>query len=151
MSDDSGPSPTPGYSRVVDASAGVAREMGHSYVGVEHLFLAMIRDRSAVPTQVLARSMDLDQVEASLLEVLASPEYNGAPPADAVWFGLSELSELVGVLPRCVPPGVDYGFNVAGDRAWIGGRSRGWEKDFPASVLEYGDGDACGAGAAWDQ
>jgi hypothetical protein len=58
--------------------------MGHSYVGVEHLFLAMIRDRSAVPTQVLARSMDLDQVEASLLEVLASPEYNGAPPADAV-------------------------------------------------------------------
>jgi hypothetical protein len=119
MSDDSGPSPTPRYSRVVDASAGVAREMGHSYVGVEHLFLAMIRDRSAVPTQMLARSMDLDQVEASLLEVIASPEYNGAPPADAVWFPLSELSELVGVLPRCVPPGVEYGFNVAGDRAWI--------------------------------
>jgi ATP-dependent Clp protease ATP-binding subunit ClpA len=81
MSDDIGPSPTPRYSRVVDASAGVAREMGHSYVGVEHLFLAMIRDRSAVPTQVLARSLDLDQIEASLLDEMASPGYRGEPAA----------------------------------------------------------------------
>jgi ATP-dependent Clp protease ATP-binding subunit ClpA len=92
MSDDARLSPTPRYSRVVDASAGVARETGHSYIGVEHLFLAMIRNRSAVPTQVLARTMDLDQVEASLLDVMASPGYQGEPPADAVWFPRSELA-----------------------------------------------------------
>ena len=56
MSDDVSPAPTPRYSQVVSGSAGVAREMGHSYVRVEHLFLAMIRDRAAVPTQLSQRA-----------------------------------------------------------------------------------------------
>jgi hypothetical protein len=29
--------------------------MGHRYVGVEHLFVIIIRDRAAVPTQALAK------------------------------------------------------------------------------------------------
>src|SRR5712691_5810405 len=88
MSDDASPAPTPRYSQVLSDSTGVAREMGHSYVGVEHLFLAMIRDRAAVPTQVLARAVDLDRVEASLLDVMASPGYHGEPPAGAVRQGI---------------------------------------------------------------
>jgi Clp amino terminal domain, pathogenicity island component len=39
----------------------MAQEMGHSYVGVEHLFLAIIRDRTAVPAQALAELVDLDR------------------------------------------------------------------------------------------
>jgi ATP-dependent Clp protease ATP-binding subunit ClpA len=31
---------------VLENSTEVARQMGHSYVGVEHLFLAIIRDRA---------------------------------------------------------------------------------------------------------
>jgi len=54
------PVPTPRYHRVLGASVEVARDMSKSYVGVEHLFLAMIHDRHAVPTQVLARMADLD-------------------------------------------------------------------------------------------
>lgn len=50
--------------------------MSHSYVGVEHLFLAMIRDRAAVPTQVLARMVDLAAVEAALLDLMNSESYN---------------------------------------------------------------------------
>jgi hypothetical protein len=53
MEEKESPRPTPRYRKVVDGSAGVARGMGHSYVGVEHLFLAIIRERGAVPTQVL--------------------------------------------------------------------------------------------------
>ncbi len=63
MSDPSGPVPTPRYLSIVGASFEVSRAMGHSYVGVEHLFLAMIRDRHAMPTQLLAGMMDLNAVE----------------------------------------------------------------------------------------
>jgi Clp amino terminal domain, pathogenicity island component len=119
MSDDQGPSPTPRHRNVLDASAALAREMGHPYIGVEHLFLAIIRDRAAVPTQVLARITDLDQLEASLREVMASPSYAGEAPAEAVWLPRSELPGLLAALPDCVPPGTRYGFNVAEDQAWI--------------------------------
>jgi ATP-dependent Clp protease ATP-binding subunit ClpA len=84
MSDDDRPSPTPRYQRVLESSAGIARAMGHSYLGVEHLFLAIIQDKCTVPTQVLSQLTDLAQVETSLRETMASPEYNGAPPPDAV-------------------------------------------------------------------
>jgi ATP-dependent Clp protease ATP-binding subunit ClpC len=66
MSDSETPTPTPRYHRVLAASAELARESGHAYIGVEHLFLAIVRDRAAVPTQVLARITDLDTVEASV-------------------------------------------------------------------------------------
>jgi ATP-dependent Clp protease ATP-binding subunit ClpA len=80
MSEDDQPSPTPRYQRVLKSSAGIAREMGHSYIGVEHLFLAIIRDEHTVPTQVLSHLTDLTQVETSLRETMASPGYHGAPP-----------------------------------------------------------------------
>jgi len=75
MSDLSGPVPTPRYLSIVGASFEVSRAMGHSYVGVEHLFLAMIRDRNAVPTQVLAGMMNLTAVESALLELMNSDSY----------------------------------------------------------------------------
>jgi hypothetical protein len=49
--------------------------MGHDYAGVEHLFLAIIHDRDAVPTQVLADMVDLGEVEARLRELMNSPLY----------------------------------------------------------------------------
>jgi hypothetical protein len=117
MSDKDRPVPTPRYRRVLANSAETAGEMGHSYVGVEHLFLAIIRDRDAVPTQALAKLVDLDQVEAGLLEVMASSGYAGQAPAGAVWFPRSELRERLAALETS--PGARYGFNVAGDQAWI--------------------------------
>ena len=76
MSNEASPVPTTRYSRVLDASTEIAHAMQHSYVGVEHLFLAIIRDRHAVPTQSLAQQIDLAEVEAHLLEIMASPGYN---------------------------------------------------------------------------
>jgi ATP-dependent Clp protease ATP-binding subunit ClpC len=115
MSDEDQPAPTPRYRRVLANSTKVARDMGHSYVGVEHLFLAIIRDRDSVPTQVLAQHLDLDQVEAGLVQEMASPGYAGQAPANAVWFPQSELAERL----AAAPPGSWRGWNVAGDQAWI--------------------------------
>lgn len=119
MSGDRRPSPTPRFNEVLETSTVLAREMGHSYVGSEHLFLAIIRDRAAVPTQALASIIDLDQLEATLNEVMASPPYAGEPPPGAVWVARDELRDLLGALPECVPHGIRYGFNVVEDRAWI--------------------------------
>ena len=115
MSDEDQPAPTPRYRRVLANSAEVAREMGHSYIGVEHLFLAIIRDRDAIPTQALAELVDLDRVQAGLLEEIASPGYAGQAPANAVWFPSSELQERL----AAVPPGTWHGWNAGGDQAWI--------------------------------
>jgi hypothetical protein len=76
---------TPRCRKVVDGAAELAREMGHSYVGVEHLFLAIIRDRAAVPTQALGKLADLDRVEAGLLEVMASASYRGRRLPPSYW------------------------------------------------------------------
>ena len=102
MSDYEAPTPTPRYRQALDVSAELARELGHSYIGVEHLFLAIVRDRAAVPTQVLARITDLDRVEASVRQEVASPGYTGEPPAGAVWLSVSELPGLLPALATCV-------------------------------------------------
>ena len=75
MGNGAAPVPTPRYNTVLGASAEIARSMQHGYAGVEHLFLAIIHDRDAVPTQVLAHVVDLDEVEARLLELMNSTSY----------------------------------------------------------------------------
>lgn len=66
---------TPRYQNILDASEQIARAMGHSYVGVEHLFLAIIRDPAAVPTQVTAQIINVDGLDDRLIEVMNSPGY----------------------------------------------------------------------------
>jgi ATP-dependent Clp protease ATP-binding subunit ClpA len=75
MSESEVPVHTPRYFSVLGAAEEAARGMSHGYVGVEHLFLAIIRDRHAVPTQVLATMADLDDVESALLSLLNSDGY----------------------------------------------------------------------------
>ncbi len=76
MADTSEPVPTPRYRQLVTAASKIAAEAGHKHVGAEHLFLAIIGDRVAVPTQVLARRVDLDQTEADLRTLMASDEFH---------------------------------------------------------------------------
>ena len=58
--------------------AQVASEMGDSYLGVEHAFLAMIRHRETVPARALAGLADLDALETAVLEAKNAPA--GRPP-----------------------------------------------------------------------
>ena len=66
---------TPRYAAILSAAAEIARAMNHTYVGVEHLFLAIARDPGAVPTQVLAKFVSVDDVESSLRTLMTSPGY----------------------------------------------------------------------------
>ncbi len=75
------PSPTPRYKNTVIAASETAREMGHSHVGVEHLFLAIIRDPDAIPTGQISGLMDVSQIESNLLALMNSAEYYSTAPA----------------------------------------------------------------------
>ena len=98
----------------------IAFDMGDSYIGVEHAFLAMIRMRETVPARALAGLPDLDALEAVILEAENAPA--GGPPDDAVF--LPEGQEMDGPLRRAIadalPEGTTFGFNHGGDeRTWM--------------------------------
>lgn len=100
--------------------ADIAFEMGDSYIGVEHAFLAMIRDRGTVPARALAGLADLDALEAAVLEAKSAPA--GRPPEDAVF--LPEGQDMDAPLRRAIigalPEGTTFGFNQGGDeRTWM--------------------------------
>ena len=63
---------SPRYDKIVSASRQIARDLGHSYVGVEHLFLAIVDDPNAVPTQVLSRFVDPAQVGGAVRDLITS-------------------------------------------------------------------------------
>jgi Clp amino terminal domain, pathogenicity island component len=107
-----------GYVRVWGAE--VAFEMGDSYIGVEHAFLAMIRTRDSVPARALADLADLDALEAAVLEAMNAPA--AGPPEDAVF--LPEGQEMDGPLRRAIvdalPEGTTFGFSSdADERTWM--------------------------------
>jgi ATP-dependent Clp protease ATP-binding subunit ClpC len=68
---------TPRAERVITAAAVVADEHGATFVGVEHLMLAIVRDRDSVPTQVLERLGVSEAIVREIEEVLASDDYRG--------------------------------------------------------------------------
>jgi ATP-dependent Clp protease ATP-binding subunit ClpA len=103
----------------------VARALGHDYVGVEHLFLAITRDREALPTRVLARLVDCDQIKATLAELMQGPRMTyGTPQAlgDDVVF-LPSGVELDGQLRRAIfeslPDGASFRFNWEYGYPWV--------------------------------
>lgn len=66
---------TPRLERILADSAQQAVSRGHDFVGVEHVFLAMLADGSSVPVQLLARHLDLVAVREELSSFL--DEYGG--------------------------------------------------------------------------
>ncbi|MGN6791610.1 MAG: Clp protease N-terminal domain-containing protein [Streptosporangiaceae bacterium] len=114
------PPPSPVHDGWVQMwGAEIAFEMGDSYIGVEHAFLAMIRRSETVPARALAGLVDLDVVEAAVLEARNAPA--DSPPEDAVW--LPEGQEMDGPLRRAIinalPDGTTFGFSSGDDRTWM--------------------------------
>ena len=75
MPGETAPARTPRYNSILAASEQIAHAMGHSYVGVEHLFLAILRDPDAVPTQVAVEVINVDSLDNRLVEVMNSRGY----------------------------------------------------------------------------
>jgi ATP-dependent Clp protease ATP-binding subunit ClpC len=62
--------PTPRYRQIVEAGAELAKELGHEYIGTEHLFLAILAAPVAVPTQAMAELIEPDIVAARVRYVM---------------------------------------------------------------------------------
>ena len=53
-----------------------SRNRGHSHVGTEHVFLAILLDEHAIPTQILEEMGAADEIVRRLRQVFESPEYS---------------------------------------------------------------------------
>lgn len=71
---------TPRYERIIAGAARRADELGHDHIGAEHLFLAILGEKHAIPTQILAEMTDLAAVEERLHALLTSDSYAGREP-----------------------------------------------------------------------
>ena len=63
---------TPRAKRVLELSRGEAQQLGHHYVGTEHILLGLLREGDGVAAQVLvALGADLDGVRERVIQLLA--------------------------------------------------------------------------------
>jgi hypothetical protein len=96
----------------------VAVEMGDSYVGVEHAFLEMIRQRETVTARALADLADLGALDSAVLEAKNAPV---GPGENAVVLPAGQ--ELDGALAKAIhdalPAGTTFGFNRDAERMWM--------------------------------
>ena len=68
---------TPKAKKVIELAMDEARNLGHNYIGTEHLLLGLIREGEGVAAQVLQNlGLDLDKVRSEVMNLLGS---SGAP------------------------------------------------------------------------
>ncbi|MFH1790524.1 MAG: ATP-dependent Clp protease ATP-binding subunit [Candidatus Omnitrophota bacterium] len=64
---------TPRAKKVIELSMDEARNLGHNYIGTEHLLLGLIREGEGVASQVLiSMGLDLDRVRMEIMSLLGS-------------------------------------------------------------------------------
>jgi hypothetical protein len=97
----------------------VAVEMGDSYIGVEHAFVAMIRARETVPARALAGLADLDALESAVVE--AKNAASSGPGEDAVFLPAGQQMDgpLMKAIRDGLPDGTTFGFNHDAERTWV--------------------------------
>ena len=90
---------TPRAKKVLELSLREALQLGHDYIGTEHILLGLIREGEGVAAQVLVRlGADLNRVRQQVIQLLHG--YQGKEPAAAharPWVGPGErrlLSEV---------------------------------------------------------
>ncbi|GAI44624.1 unnamed protein product, partial [marine sediment metagenome] len=77
---------TPRAKRVIELSMEEARQLGHNYIGTEHLLLGLLREGEGVAAQVLqGLGLDLNKVRNEVMELLGQgiPGPTAADPAGA--------------------------------------------------------------------
>lgn len=66
---------TPRMSRVLRASKKMVEDLGHSKLGVDHVFLSILTDRRAASTTLLARHVNIDVIIREVEDMLGSEAY----------------------------------------------------------------------------
>jgi len=75
---------TPRAKRVIELSMEEARQLGHNYIGTEHLLLGLLREGEGVAAQVLlGLGLDLNKVRSEVMELLGQGIPGQGPAAAA--------------------------------------------------------------------
>jgi ATP-dependent Clp protease ATP-binding subunit ClpC len=75
---------TPRAKKVIEFAIEEARNLGHNYVGTEHLLLGLLREHDGVAAQVLMNlGLKLDDVRTEVLNILGATMESGGAPAAA--------------------------------------------------------------------
>ena len=76
---------TPRAKKVLELSLRESQQLGHRYIGTEHILLGLIREGEGVAAQVLAGlGADLDRVRAQVLRILADHAREAGAEGEAV-------------------------------------------------------------------
>jgi len=94
---------TPRAKKVLELSPREAQQLGHNYIGTEHILLALIREGQGVAAQVLVhQGADLNRVRRQVLQLLANPGANalaaegaGPPATDRLRAEVDRLRRLL--------------------------------------------------------
>ncbi len=71
---------TPRAKRVLELSWDEARQLGHNYIGTEHLLLGLIREGEGVATRILENlGVDLNKVRSNVIRMLGETRTGVAP------------------------------------------------------------------------
>ena len=88
---------TPRAKKVLELSLREALQLGHNYIGTEHILLGLIREGEGVAAQVLIKlGADLNRVRQQVLQLLSG--YQGKEPAGAAAGGTGAESQTSGSL-----------------------------------------------------
>jgi ATP-dependent Clp protease ATP-binding subunit ClpC len=80
---------TPRAKKVLELSLREALQLGHNYIGTEHILLGLIREGEGVAAQVLVKlGADLNRVRQQVLQLLSG--YQGKEPAEGTSGGRGE-------------------------------------------------------------
>ncbi len=82
---------TPRAKKVLELSLREALQLGHNYIGTEHILLGLIREGEGVAAQVLVKlGADLNRVRQQVIQLLSG--YQGKEPAEASTGGRSDAT-----------------------------------------------------------
>ena len=93
---------TPRAKKVLELSLREALQLGHNYIGTEHILLGLIREGEGVAAQVLEKlDADLNRVRQTVIQLLSG--YPVVPIEDIPMTGWTAVSETKGWTPDSGP------------------------------------------------
>ncbi|ARK21544.1 ATP-dependent Clp protease ATP-binding subunit [Sporosarcina sp. P26b] len=86
---------TPRAKRVIELSVDESRKLGHSYIGTEHILLALIREGEGVAARVLNNAgVSLNKARQQVLQLLGNDESSVNNPANSASAATPTLDSL---------------------------------------------------------
>ena len=100
---------TPRAQRILELSWDEARQLGHNYIGTEHLLLGLIREGEGVAARVLENlGVDLNKIRSNVIKMLGETKTTSAATA-----GVGAAAGATGGSSKTKTPSLDeYGTNI---------------------------------------